>query len=96
MEKRSESGWLRFNEDEEMENLERSLTPSLIERAQDADHLELVRERCRQRVAEFVQSWLLLEDQWSPERFTHVEVIFGDEENDKPSTLSPSVVENHD
>lgn len=96
MEKRSESGWLRFNEDEEMESLERSLTPSLVERARDADHLELVRERCRRRVAEFVQSWLLLEQQWGPERFTHVEVVFGDEEDDGPSMRAPSVIEDGD
>ena len=93
MEKRSESGWLRFNEDEEMESLERSLTPTLEDRAGDADHLELVRDRCRRRVAEFVRSWLLLEDQWGPERFTHVEVIFGDEEDAGPSLRAPSVIE---
>ena len=96
MEKRSESGWLRFNEDEEMETLERSLTPTLVDRARDADHIELVRERCRRRVAEFVQSWLLHEDQWGPERFTHVEVIFGDEGDDGPSALSPSLIEDGD
>jgi hypothetical protein len=91
MEKRSESGWLRFNEDEEMEALERSLTPSLVARAGNADHLELVRERCRVRVADFVRSWLLLEDQWGPGRFTHVEVVFADEVADEPSSLPPAV-----
>ena len=96
MEKRSESGWLRFNEDEEMESLEKSLTPSLVVRARDADHLELVRERCRIRVAEFVRSWLLLEEQWGPERFTHVEVVFADEEDDGPSMRAPSVIEHGD
>jgi hypothetical protein len=95
MEKRSESGWLRFNEDEEMETLERSLTPSLTARAGNADHLELVRERCRVRVADFVRSWLLLEDQWGPGRFTHVEVVFADEDEaaDEPAALSPAVIE---
>ncbi len=93
MEKRSESGWLRFDEAEQMEALERSLTPRLAARAQDPDHLELVREPCRRRVAEFVQSWLLLEDQWGPERFTHVEVIFADEEGDEPAGLTAPVIE---
>ncbi|MEX1311017.1 MAG: hypothetical protein AB1Z65_11400 [Candidatus Sulfomarinibacteraceae bacterium] len=91
MEKRSESGWLRFNEDEEMETLERSLTPSLSARAGNADHLGLVRELCRDRVADFVRSWLLLEDQWGPGRFTHVEVVFADEAADEPSSLSPAI-----
>jgi hypothetical protein len=80
MEQRSESGWLRFDEEEQMDALLKSLTPTLAERASDPDHIELVRERCRDRVAEFVLSWLLLEDQWGPDRFTHVEVVFADEE----------------
>ncbi len=91
MEKRSESGWLRFDEDEQMATLERSLTPALSGRARDSDHIELVRERCRQRVAEFVRSWLLLEDQWGPGRFTHVEVIFADEGDEAPSALAPVI-----
>lgn len=96
MEKRSESGWLRFNEDEEMESLERSLTPTLVERAEDDDHLELVRERCRDRVADFVRSWLLLEEQWGPGRFTHVAVVFADEVMGEPSSLSPLVIKESD
>ena len=91
MEKRSESGWLRFNEDEEMESLERSLTPTLVIRAEDPDHLELVRERCRSRVGEFVRSWLLLEDQWGDGRLTSVSVIFADEPNLESGALPPTV-----
>ena len=93
MEKRSESGWLRFNEDEEMETLMSSLTPTLADRAKDADHLELVRERCRSRVGEFVRSWLLLEDQWGDGRFTHVEVIFRDEAGKEPTLPAPLVIQ---
>jgi len=96
MEQRSESGWLRFNEDEEMDTLMSSLTPTLIDRARDEDHLELVRDRCRNRVGEFVRSWLLLEDQWGDGRFTHVEVIFSDEVGESPSPRSPLVIEGGD
>jgi hypothetical protein len=96
MEKRSESGWLRFNEDEQMADLERSLTPTLVERARDPEHLELVREQCRRRVADFVQSWLLLENQWGEDRFTHVVVFFADEEGGGESALPPAVVERTD
>lgn len=92
MEQRSESDWLRFNEEEEMETLLKSLTPTLVDRAQDADHLELVRERCRKRVGEFVQSWLLLEEQWGDGRFTHVDVIFSDEEGEAQPPSAPLVV----
>jgi len=87
MEKRSESGWLRFDADEQMAELERSLTPRLTEWAGDRDHIELVRELCRRRVADFVQSWLLLEDQWGPGRFTQVEVVFADEAGGVPTVV---------
>jgi hypothetical protein len=91
MEKRSASGWLRFNEDEEMETLLKSLTPTLVNRAKEPDHLELARERCRKRVGEFVRSWLLLEDQWGAGRFTSVVVIFADEQDLEPGALPPTV-----
>jgi hypothetical protein len=93
MEKRSESGWLRFDEDEQMEALHRSLTPTLAVRAEDLDHIELIRERCRVRVADFVRSWLLLEDQWGPGRFSTVKVVFADEETDRPAALGPTVLD---
>ena len=92
MEKRSEGGWLRFNEAEQMENLERGVTAALSERAVDSAHLELVRERCRRRVAEFVRSWLLQEDHWRSDRFRSVTVIFADEAAPEPSSISPPLL----
>jgi hypothetical protein len=87
MEKRAESGWLRFNEDEQMEELQRNITPSLCIRAANPEHKNLVREQCRIRVADFVRSWLLREDHWREDRFSSVIVIFADEEIDDDDTL---------
>jgi len=92
MEKFSTSGWLRFNEDEQMEELERGITATLSERAGDSAHLELVRERCRREVAEFVRSWLLMEDHWRSDRFRSVTVIFADEAVPETSAQPPSLV----
>jgi hypothetical protein len=92
MEKYSTSGWLRFNEDEQMEELERGITAALSERAADSAHLELVRERCRREVAEFVRSWLLMEDHWRSDRFRSVTVIFADEAAAEPSSLPSTLV----
>jgi len=75
-----------------MENLERGVTAALSERAVDSAHLELVRERCRRRVAEFVRSWLLQEDHWRSDRFRSVTVIFADEAAPEPSSISPTLV----
>ena len=59
--------------------LERSMTPSLDQRAGDAAHLQLVREACRHSVAEFVRKWLMREGQWQSNRFSSIVVVFPDE-----------------
>lgn len=90
MQKRVYSGWLRFDDAEQMATLERSLTPAFSARAGDSRHLELVREICRQRVAEFVRSWLLVEDHWQSDRFSSVTVVFAGENRD-PARLAPTI-----
>jgi len=92
MEKFSDSGWLRFNAEEQMEELEHSLTPLLTKRATDPTHLEMVRERCRREVAKFVRSWLLLEDHWREDGFRSVIVVFADETLPEQPTLSPTLI----
>jgi hypothetical protein len=92
MERFSERGWLRFNEEEQMEELEKSITAVLSERAADPRHLEMVRERCRLEVAEFVRSWLLIEDHWREDRFRSVTVIFADEVTSESDLQSPTLV----
>lgn len=92
MERYSERGWLRFNEEEQMEELERSITAALSERAGDSRHLEMVRERCRLELAEFVRSWLLHEDHWREDRFRSVTVIFADEVEEETPDRPPTLV----
>ncbi len=75
-----------------MEELERSITGVLSERAADSRHLEMVRERCRLELAEFVRSWLLLEDHWRDDRFRSVTVIFADETEIDESPQPPTLV----
>jgi len=86
MEKHLQSGWLRFDDAEQMDSLEQSLTPLVSARAGNRDHLQLVREQCRVRVAGFVRNWLLMENQWREEGFSSVVVAFADE--DLPATES--------
>jgi len=87
MTKRSESAWLRFNADQQLEELERSLTPTLEAYAEDERHLNLVREQSRRTVAEFVRSWLLMEDHWRDDRFRSIVVVFEDEKIAEPTQL---------
>jgi hypothetical protein len=79
MEKRAESGWARFDKNEKLDELERSITDILERRAMDSSHLKVAREACRQSVAEFVKKWLMREDQWKSDRFTAIIVVFPDE-----------------
>jgi hypothetical protein len=79
MERRAESGWARFDKNEQLDDLERGMTPSLEQRARDKAHVELVREACRRSAAEFVKKWLMREGQWQSDKFTSIVVLFPDE-----------------
>ena len=68
-----------------MTELERYLTPRLSARARSPERIDLVRETCRRRVAEFVRGWLLREDHWRSDRFRAVTVVFADEAPDEPA-----------
>lgn len=90
MQKRSESGWARFDAREQMAELERSLTPRLTRHAGDPRRLALVREECRKTVAEFVRDWLLREDHWRKDRFDTIKVVFTDEPAE-PALVPPTL-----
>lgn len=79
MEKKSESGWLRFNREENLAELEKSVTPTLEKRAASPGKIKQVREASRKSVAEFVKNWLLREDQWNEDRLGAIVVVFADE-----------------
>jgi hypothetical protein len=79
MTKSTERGWARFNGDENLADLERSITPTLGRRALDPAHMRLARETCRQSVAAFVRRWLMREDHWRTDRFSSIVVVFPDE-----------------
>jgi hypothetical protein len=79
MEMKTENGWGRFNKDENLSELEKSMTPTLDRRALSPQHLRLSREQCRQSVAEFVQKWLMKEDRWRTDEFSSIIVVFPDE-----------------
>ena len=85
--KRSDGGWLRFNAAEQLEQLERDLTPTLV----DERHLDAVREQARRTVAEFVRSWLLMEDHWREDRFRSIVVLFPDDSFGQPERIRPTL-----
>jgi len=84
MEFQSSRGWCRASPKELLDKLHRELTPTLSATANDPRRIGLVRETCRQAVAEFVQRWLEGEARWRPGAFTAIQVCFVDEEELPP------------
>ena len=89
MQKRSESGWLRFNAAENLSQLEKDLTPSLERRAGKKHLIDLVREPARKSVAEFVKRWLLTQPAVKAEGVNSIIVLFPEElQNESDLMLS--------
>jgi hypothetical protein len=80
MEKYKQSGWARFNKDENLALLERSITPELQTRAGHHAIRQLAIDAGRQTVREFVTTWLLKEQGWTRDAAHKVVVLFPGEE----------------
>jgi hypothetical protein len=76
MEKYTQSGWARFNKDENLEKLERSISPELQGRAQLPAIRQLAVDAGRQTVREFVTQWLLKDQGWTRDSRHKVIVLF--------------------
>jgi hypothetical protein len=79
MERLAQRGWARGSPAEMLREVERQITPTLCGFANDPRRLNLVRDTCRQSVAEFVRLWLERERQWGGSGFTQIQVKFADE-----------------
>jgi hypothetical protein len=64
MEKYTRAGWARFNKEENLEALQRSMTPTLAARASGDAYRGLAEEAARKTIAEFITIWLLKETDW--------------------------------
>ena len=77
VERRTASGWARFNKAGNLRELERSLTGLLADRAPLYRHQ--AREAGRAVVAGFVAEWLVREQQWKRDPEHRVVVLFADD-----------------
>ncbi len=76
MEKYTQSGWARFNKDQNLAVLERSITPELQSRASTPAIRQLAIDAGRVTVREFVTTWLLKEQGWKKDPAYRVDVLF--------------------
>lgn len=85
MEKYSQTGWGRFDGAEQLDELEKQITPRLNKRASEPGHMKAAQREARDVVARFVRTWLLSSGQWKNDRFTSITVLFA---NEDPSAVS--------
>ena len=88
MRSRTDEGMLSFDGAAQLDTLQRSLTPRLMERAKSPKHTDMVREPARRTVERFVRTWLLQQAYWTDDRFATIRVRFADELGDEAPTDS--------
>ena len=78
---KTERGWARFNKDDNLELLRKSVSERLKGKAKRPEYLNLVREPARKTIEEFIASWLLKEDIWGSSEWHVIKVVFPDEKS---------------
>lgn len=80
---KTESGWARFDKDEQLAALRQSISGELESRARDERRVALAREASRRTIGEFVEAWILrraTDEEVDP--FNAIKVYFADEVDD--------------
>ena len=91
MQKKTNSGWARWDGAENLAELEKTVTEKLAGRASDVESLQKARDAGRRGVANFVQKWLISREAWEEKRFEEIVVLFEGEEG-KSLTSMPSTL----
>lgn len=86
VEKKTSSGWVRWDADDDLADLEKGITGELAIRAADPDTIAKIEDEGRIAVARFVRTWLLTREAWGDGRFEEIVVIFEGEE-ESPDVL---------
>lgn len=78
MEKKTDGHWLRVGAEQQLADLEKSVTPALATRAEG--HVNTVRENARRDIEEFVQKWIVESHPDYRTKIKAVKVIFPGED----------------
>jgi len=89
MEKRMDNGWARFNAQEQMNALEKQLTPTLVQYAEAPALMVLVRDQARKSLGRFVRHWLLQQQAELNREIEWIDVRFQDETFEKEGEMPP-------
>jgi hypothetical protein len=88
--KKTSNGWVRWDADDDLSELERGITAQLAERAANPETIAKIEDEGRLAVARFVRTWLLSREAWGEGRFEEIVVIFEGEE-ETPDVLPQSL-----
>lgn len=87
MEKKADNTWLRFDANEQLAELEKSITPELAQRA--VWHLPNIKEAARKDIEEFVQKWIVDTHPDYKKQVRAVKILFPGESPDIAGNPTP-------
>ena len=76
VEKYTESGWARFDKNENLKELESTITGQLQSRAASPQYDQIVKDASRETIKAFVSTWLLSQRKWGKEPEYRIVVLF--------------------
>jgi hypothetical protein len=79
IEKKVESGWLRFNKEQSLKALEESLTQSLEHLAMTPAKQAMLLEGSKQAVERFLRTWVLSQEKWKDLSEREMKIVFTNE-----------------
>ena len=78
--KKTSNGWVRWDAEDDLAELEKGITGQLAVRAASPESLAKIEDQGRLAVARFIRTWLLSREAWGEGRFEEIVVIFEGEE----------------
>ena len=91
LEKLTSGAWSLFTGRAELDELQKSITQSLAEKAASTQFIQLQREAARKTVTEFVAKWVLEQKRLAPSAGYAVQVFFADEPIEVLGSKPPSM-----
>lgn len=90
MEKKTSAGWVRWDAEDDLAELEKGITGELAVRAAAPETIAKIEDEGRLAVARFVRTWLLSREAWGEGRFEEIVVVF-EGEQETPGVLPPTL-----
>ena len=84
--------WSLFTGHGQIEQLQRSITQALADKASSTPYVQMQRESARATVKEFVAKWLITQEQWKDVAAYPIKVFFADEPIQALGTIPPPFV----